>query len=177
MITDMAVSATTKIHFESNSQLNKVRYASLICCQRHYKDTFWKQFTTVTKEEKTQRTLSAPLQRYILKAIHNSLMCGIRLLELSAPLQRYILKAIHNQLLYDIKSGKLSAPLQRYILKAIHNHNEFNTSLIIAVSATTKIHFESNSQQLDVWYKTVGAVSATTKIHFESNSQPTPVWY
>ena len=95
----IAVSATTKIHFESNSQLDS-------------------------------------LNEFFLSV-------------LSAPLQRYILKAIHNRHEESNTISKLSAPLQRYILKAIHNicaSATFNTS---AVSATTKIHFESNSQLLD----------------------------
>jgi post-segregation antitoxin (ccd killing protein) len=41
----------------------------------------------------------------------------------------------------------LSALLQRYILKAIHNPGTKDWQGNNAVSATAKIHFESNSQQ------------------------------
>jgi hypothetical protein len=41
---------------------------------------------------------------------------------------------------------ELSALLQRYILKAIHNLFLVVVDIHRAVSATAKIHFESNSQ-------------------------------
>jgi hypothetical protein len=47
----------------------------------------------------------------------------------------------------------LSALLQRYILKAIHNRVEIIFKIVKAVSATAKIHFESNSQLVLLYFE------------------------
>ena len=61
----------SKIHFESNSQHcpNTIHFTCY--WKRHVKDTFWKQFTTLSCIIYFILLLKATCQRYILKAIHN----------------------------------------------------------------------------------------------------------
>ena len=143
----------------------------MVSCQRHYKDTFWKQFTTQFGSLYSFTGCQRHYKDTFWKQFTTGYLSNPYFRELSAPLQRYILKAIHNSFYSSQSSSLLSAPLQRYILKAIHNAERWGAIGVTAVSATTKIHFESNSQLILFFPIIQFAVSATTKIHFESNSQ------
>ena len=71
-----AVISSSKIQFESNSQLKRWFVFAQSSCYQFLKDTIWKQFTTGgTTDLITKELLSVP-QRYNLKAIHNLLLQG-----------------------------------------------------------------------------------------------------
>ena len=190
---------TSKIQFESNSQLS-IQFLLLIarCCQ-NLKDTIWKQFTTLEKELfKIKLVLSEP-QRYNLKAIHNMPEIRLRLkqgvvrtskIQFESNSQRKSFHRAHSggvvrtsKIQFESNSqpsglgfprlrrccqnlkdtiwkqfttkeaipvswyGVLSEP-QRYNLKAIHNFHCTSQIRIWGVVRTSKIQFESNSQQL-----------------------------
>ena len=91
------------------------------------------------------------------------MLCSIR--------QRYNLKANHNKIVEGSLIPKLCSIRQRYNLKANHNRLMMCFSQNQVVFNTSKIQFESKSQQ-DVATQFVQAVVFnTSKIQFESKSQ------
>ena len=68
---DLVVTNMSKIQSESNSQLNRQRTKSPLCCDQYVKDTIWKQFTTWWPSSRCMCMLWPICQRYNLKAIHN----------------------------------------------------------------------------------------------------------
>ena len=136
----------SKIHFESNSQLWVVLRILTVHWIRYVKDTFWKQFTTLSAPFLDQPLLNTICQRYILKAIHNVGSLG------------HILRSIE----YDMSKIHFESNSQ-------HKAYEWNNFVI--EYDMSKIHFESNSQQgcNEPLFKSIEY--DMSKIHFESNSQ------
>ena len=120
----IAVTNISKIQSESNSQLGGNISKRSISCDQYFKDTIWKQFTTIT-----QRT--------------------IPLVSLWPIFQRYNLKAIHNLRANDLIISLLWPIFQRYNLKAIHNSHRRARFDPVAVTNISKIQSESNSQRMD----------------------------
>ena len=145
-------------------------------CAQYVKDTIWKQFTTHQYKEYRTLLLCSIRQRYNLKAIHNLIQfvlfkiiavlntSKIQFESNSQPMNhlykkqkscaQYVKDTIWKQFTTDGWSrhfGKLLCSIrQRYNLKAIHNFIITFKSSISAVLNTSKIQFESNSQQESV---------------------------
>ena len=66
-----AVLGISKIQSESNSQPLMISKEIPISCARYFKDTIWKQFTTIQVHHSFTVVLCSVFQRYNLKAIHN----------------------------------------------------------------------------------------------------------
>ena len=71
-IIDEADFNISKIQFESNSQLYGCVWSPVFCWFQYFKDTIWKQFTTVNAFLLFKNSLISIFQRYNLKAIHNN---------------------------------------------------------------------------------------------------------
>ena len=69
--TPAGVTSSSKIQFESNSQLASYAARMLDRCYQFLKDTIWKQFTTMCVFNGSRVTVLPVPQRYNLKAIHN----------------------------------------------------------------------------------------------------------
>ena len=168
------VSGISKIHSESNSQPVNSNDQILLSCVRYFKDTFWKQFTTMGMFCKNFSRLCPVFQRYILKAIHNNtemipmntwVVSGISKIHSESNSQlsiksspensscvRYFKDTFWKQFTttgwaWPLPTG-LCPVFQRYILKAIHNYDPSGTYNFEVVSGISKIHSESNSQLL-----------------------------
>ena len=167
-----AVTNISKIQSESNSQpLCRAGYP-LGRCDQYFKDTIWKQFTTLCHCYKIQLGLWPIFQRYNLKAIHNKLdsihsqrgaVTNISKIQSESNSQlaktyrlcnrrcdQYFKDTIWKQFT-TIRVEKRSAyvlwPIfQRYNLKAIHNTCKFRVLHFFAVTNISKIQSESNSQ-------------------------------
>ena len=72
-----AVISSSKIQFESNSQLSAISFCVKFCCYQFLKDTIWKQFTTAKFEGNIEDLLLSVPQRYNLKAIHNAALSNM----------------------------------------------------------------------------------------------------
>ena len=166
------VTSSSKIQFESNSQLVDIGSIVLIGCYQFLKDTIWKQFTTQHPLYcYVGRVLPVP-QRYNLKAIHNwrvevvfhsygvTSSSKIQFESNSQPnalcnsepqrCYQFLKDTIWKQFTtpsWTQPPGAWVLPVpQRYNLKAIHNLSSCVTLSISGVTSSSKIQFESNSQ-------------------------------
>ena len=162
----------SKIQTESNSQRWIICYVAYWSCAQYFKDTNWKQFTTISLIAGGGGMLCSIFQRYKLKAIHNSrnepcfnseVVLNISKIQTESNSQLWIQLCWSNhccaQYFKDtnwkqfttasavfISTSLLCSIFQRYKLKAIHNEIqvwEENAKVVLNIS---KIQTESNSQ-------------------------------
>jgi len=146
----------------------------LVRCHQYLKDTIWKQFTTLGKEDSPVFRVSPIPQRYNLKAIHN-VFIGIIILRYGVTNTSKIQSESNSQRTMNLTSESIRchqylkdtiwkqfttsqpeqsqsygvSPIpQRYNLKAIHNCPGPCLNTLTGVTNTSKIQSESNSQRL-----------------------------
>ena len=138
---------TSKIQFESKSQLGATSMQSTNRCVQYVKDTIWKQITTSRNRLLSQLKLCSIRQRYNLKANHNKCRCrnnfycvvfNTSKIQFESKSQHHnhsinkhlccvqyvkdtIWKQITTQLISANDIIKLCSIRQRYNLKANHN--------------------------------------------------------
>jgi len=164
----------SKIQTESNSQHACSHTFILSCCAQYFKDTNWKQFTTVGDILPGAWRLCSIFQRYKLKAIHNvklrtnflkMVVLNISKIQTESNSQRsYIIgdpiggcaqyfkdtnwKQFTTAALPIIFNLPLCSIFQRYKLKAIHNGCWWCAAPSEVVLNISKIQTESNSQHI-----------------------------